>query len=44
MFAMNVFEEHGKIVKNPYFEFQAYIFDKHEKILQNVTLKKCTLS
>ena len=34
MFAMNVFEEHGNLVNNPYFQFYALVLDNEENIIE----------
>ena len=44
MFAMNVFEEHGELVNNRYFQFYAYVMDKQENIIEQAKLELCKLS
>lgn len=44
MFAMNVFEEHGNLVKNPYFQFYAIVMDSEENIIEEEKLELCQLS
>lgn len=34
MFAINIFEEHGKLINNPYFQFYATVQNNKEEILQ----------
>ena len=44
MFAMNVFEEHGNLVNNTYFQFYALVLDNGENIIQEEKLELCKLS
>ena len=43
MFAMNVFQEHGNLVNNQYFQFIAYVLDINENIIEEHKLALCTI-